>query len=1229
MKNRTIIVKASFIALILMGSFFLTQGSPVRTMTSNASSPMGEGSQYDYLVIDRFYDVDPEVHLYTDDLDDAGYRRDAGNSFHAASLVYPGEMIDNTPGRARTGKLSPTDLEDWYSFSICQGQDISVIVTPPAGFDFDLDLWDIDNIERAVSSTPGDATEIITFTTDKTGPWRFRITFISGPGQGQYTFDVNILTQNDADTGADAGNDFAMATPITPGTYFGYLDMNDEEDWYKFDVTSGQGINLELTVRNIAALSDYDISLYNPLGVLVYEATEYYNDKLLYPADMSGQWRVRIHIFPGYTNIPQPTEWYYYTYGSGAYQLKLALDASAPAPPTPGLQPDITPIAKTYIVDNVPNSYTDEYGFLAAIPASNHLRNGKRYLAPIIYTGDQTPTAYFDDPTAFGVVDDTTQYFIDDWNAYLASHGKTPMQYIIPANPVTAAAEIATQNWESSPLAVVAIDGSVYEDEEKQVLKRSKTLRRVVNVEEIPSDSAKIKEFGYSMLLGPKWGAINLSLIGSHTVEPSLNQIFPKFNFFANDHWPSYSGEDKIDIYYPVTTMGLWSASANEYTGSWHFRIAKLAGDRYRIRVNSQDTTLKVTVTTDTPNDLLVFLIDPQGHLRAPDVPYWWGPVNPIHEWNGFSGMGFDPWRTWTPEPATEFSAEVLHPEKGLWTAIVVPRYETGPASNPYTITGVKKTLNTKGSNAAISAANAAVIASQLHVPLLYVTEDSVPAVTASAFTTLGVDKVIFVHRDNIGSAVKSDLPAIETELITMQQIIDFIKDFDSSQNYITVTSLKSSDGFFAPAAMLAAYYGSPVLRIEEAPGNPAGIADRIETWRLWAGDYYHGARSLASLPKADEPIQKNLQLVINMLRYFLSGGTNGSIPPLGVDANRYWHEDLHDTFHKWIDGYGLDREGQEGYCFVAPRKDIYIPFMKVLCGNNSYAGQIPGDTPAWSAALVARNILYPAVIFANPNRDITTSKLINFPDVTGGYNMWRTNDGTLHSGIASSHKVKHAFSSHFRNYQGHCLWAAHLERMNEGASVMYYTGHGTGGSGTSAMFMQSDKCNYPDQIWWDSWRSYMFDNWRMPRDDGFRWFNSKPPHLYDFIHYKWVDQLLENLRSNAVLYMSCTTGSSDGPMVYLDHGAVMWYGNAASGLCPPDDLRDDMFLARMLIDGDAVGPAVTKDLWLFCRDYTSGDENVMYGPSSMSMYTYVVVYGDPNLIIYAPSWTSPVPVDA
>jgi hypothetical protein len=659
--------------------------------------------------------------------------------------------------------------------------------------------------------------------------------------------------------------------------------------------------------------------------------------------------------------------------------------------------------------------------------------------------------------------------------------------------------------------------------------------------------------------------------------------------------------------------MGVWSAGSDIKSDKWNMKITKYAGDRYRFKVTSDDAVINAKVTTDQPSDLLVFLIDPQGYLRAPIIPAWNGPVNPIHIWNGFENPPVNPWRCWNPAPHTEFSAEVLHPEKGTWTAIVVPREANG-SNVKYTLNVDMRTVNKDRADAEISAANAAVIASLNHLPLLYVNKDSVPAATASAFTSLGVNKVIFVERGEIGAAVRSSLPTVDKDLKTMQEIVNEIKIYPASENYVTVT----------PAAMLAAYHGSPVIRVEESPnGDPAAVAERIEAQQRWSGDYYHGSRANGYLPHSTAEVEQNkLMVYLTLIKFLL--GQPVTPPPYGLDAKRYWNEEMVTKFKDYITSLGLDLDGQEGYVTVAPRSDINMELHSALMGNNSYAGCIPGWTPAYSSALIIRNVLYPALIYANPGRDITTTQMMNFPD--GG--QWKLNNGKSYPAY-SSREVKEAFSSHFRTYEGHCLWDAHLQRMNEGVSAMYYSGHGTGGSGASAQYEQTEDCNYPEQIWWDAWRGYAYDTWKMPRDNGMIWYNPEPPMLYDLVHYKWNDQLFENLRSQAVFYMSCTTGDGDGPLVYLDHGAVCWYGNANTGLCPQADLEDDNFFNDTMVYGMAIGPAFARGVWLHYRDFTTLDPTSMYGPSSMQVESIQVIYGDPSLIVYSPEWTSPAPIDA
>jgi hypothetical protein len=233
---------------------------------------------------------------------------------------------------------------------------------------------------------------------------------------------------------------------------------------------------------------------------------------------------------------------------------------------------------------------------------------------------------------------------------------------------------------------------------------------------------------------------------------------------------------------------------------------------------------------------------------------------------------------------------------------------------------------------------------------------------------------------------------------------------------------------------------------------------------------------------------------------------------------------------------------------------------------------------------------------------------------------------------------LKETFSSHGRFYEGHCIWEPWLDRINYGAAANYYSGHGTGGSGISCQYANVADA-FPDAElrhdhlhdfnWWDGWRGYMYDDKQTatPRDGGWTWYNAKEPNLYDIIHFKWVDRDLDNMHSEFELWMSCTTAQHSGPEIYLEHGCALYYGNAATGLCPQADLLDDWWMTDMFVNGESVGQAYSKYVWLHERDYTTQDSTSLYGSSSLTVHNIQCIYGDPTMILYSPDWIEPEPV--
>jgi hypothetical protein len=1145
------------------------------------------------------------------DQNDGGYDGDAGNSILKAGryILFPMEPADDTPGRGRTGTLDPSgrDTEDWYRFSACDKQTISITITPTQ--DYDLGLYDDKAIAVGFSNNTGTSSEGVSHEATYTGDYYMRIFAKEDAEQGTYTMNINLQGHNDADQNSDAGNTMGQAMTITPGTYSGFMSYYDQVDWYDFSASSGQGIQISLEVPKY---SDYNLWLYDPDDILVNEATYYGDDLLEYTADKSGTWKLKIDMFPGYDSkwdeYPIPV----FKYGSGAYELALDIGVDVSPPPVIP-QPEIVPVAQTLIVNNEASTNKDEYSYMAAVSASNYLDGNTRCISPIIYEGDDTVTNWF------GTVDDTTEYLLEDWNNYLANHNTEATAYTLNGDPVTAAAELAERMWGSSADAVLAVDGSLVEDEVTEVLSSSATLDIQTSVKQARGDSDQFREFEgnlvYPFFVGNNWGVMNVALTETQGSNYEAEVITPNYMASATDWWPE--GVDKDDIWQPIMFPGIYGIVSDD-RGDFLATATMYSCDRYKIPVENSESTLRVTIETDEPSYLWVYLIDPRGNVVAPDMPSWSGAEVPpfrimpgnhsLHNEEEFDHL--------VVEAHTTFTAEVSYPLPGTYTAIVVPRKEMS-GSISYSITGE---LQEHGDRVAyaLSAANGAVAASLTHKPLLYTAVDSIPDETIDALNKLGVTDITFI--DLAGNdIVANELTANYNvkRVTTMAEVTETIKSLKRDTNavsqdgddYLTITSFASDDGYYAPSAYIAAYHGSPVADIG-AMGEAYHWGNVANQWMFYAGDYYHGTRSIGHLPMAAQPVMDYIR--------------NGEIPPIGWDAELEWYSRVAESVYTYADSIGMDRSGVEAYCFVAPKTDIDFTVHHTLLGNESTAGQFIGKTSGESAAYVSRSALYPAIIFGNPDRNLTTSSLINFMDGEGEY--WPTNDGVQRRDYIARYLTKY-FNGFGREYKGHCIWDNLVVDQNKGTSLYYYSGHGTGGGGVSyhPLWAGIQMDSFHGYEYWDS-------NYLSPRMfEGQRtWYNVEPPEQYDLIHFKWCDQLWENFHNTFVYWMSCTTFAHYGPEIYLEHGSVASIGNANTGSSPLWEIHDQTFFTEALWEGKSIGHALSENYWLFDRDVTTMDPTSIYGSFSMHIDSVQVIYGDPMLYIYSPRhWVEPEPVDS
>jgi subtilisin-like proprotein convertase family protein len=119
---------------------------------------------------------------------DAGTWLDAGNTFAAAMQIVSGSLSGNL--------TSSSDTNDYYMFYAFNGQKINVTLDVPAGFNFNLYLYNPSGTQKASSTSSGSGVdEALSYVANSEGYWRYEARWISCSGKGKY---VGMLHLADA-----------------------------------------------------------------------------------------------------------------------------------------------------------------------------------------------------------------------------------------------------------------------------------------------------------------------------------------------------------------------------------------------------------------------------------------------------------------------------------------------------------------------------------------------------------------------------------------------------------------------------------------------------------------------------------------------------------------------------------------------------------------------------------------------------------------------------------------------------------------------------------------------------------------------------------------------------------------------------------------------------------------------------------------------------------------------
>ena len=207
--------------------------------------------------------------------DDAGTGGDAGNSASAATNL----SVPITGGNYSGWISSTWDQEDWYLISVPVNYTIWASVSwTNSSADLDIYMYDSTGLNTVDYSSSSSNPEEVTANGTTVGGDDVLFRVRAWTGDTNYTMNFGMAnvsgvptsdTQNDANTGGDAGDNTTYATdlPQTNATWWGWISNSDDRyDYYRINITGDYAIQASLDWNNT---DDYDIFLLDSSGSVI------------------------------------------------------------------------------------------------------------------------------------------------------------------------------------------------------------------------------------------------------------------------------------------------------------------------------------------------------------------------------------------------------------------------------------------------------------------------------------------------------------------------------------------------------------------------------------------------------------------------------------------------------------------------------------------------------------------------------------------------------------------------------------------------------------------------------------------------------------------------------------------------------------------------------------------------------------------------------------------------
>lgn len=177
--------------------------------------------------------------------DDAGSGGDAGDGPLSATPTSAGTF---------SGFLKDEDTEDFYTLTLHrQGDSLYLDAVIPATLSATVSVYGEDSGLRARASGTGTTLHLSHVFLPAQ-----QVTFdvAAAAGYGTYQVTAEVVSQDDAGSGRDAGNDAATSLPLTSGTYTAFLGGEDTDDVYQLTLSDiGQRVYVNVSLSSATTAS--------------------------------------------------------------------------------------------------------------------------------------------------------------------------------------------------------------------------------------------------------------------------------------------------------------------------------------------------------------------------------------------------------------------------------------------------------------------------------------------------------------------------------------------------------------------------------------------------------------------------------------------------------------------------------------------------------------------------------------------------------------------------------------------------------------------------------------------------------------------------------------------------------------------------------------------------------------------------------------------------------------